>query len=354
MNHVTLHDFANGVILYGAGGKGRAVRNSLQGLGVQVLAFIDQNVREEVDGIRVFQPNAPELHAFATSRIPVVVAVFNHVTPPAPIYVILRAIGFDTIVGFMGLCQLINPGDTYWLSYSHPMVPEAPDASWLEHRLHDESSRQLLADVLAARRAGDILLLPQPTPENQYFPDDVPLPRHPIHFVDVGAFEGETIFALADNGFVFFRITAIEPDLLNFAKLSAAVARYAPCDDMVLLPCGLGQKNEFVSFVASGLPSSACGRAGSATALVVALDEVLLSPRVDYIKLDVEGAEIPALQGCKNIIQRHRPAIAVAVYHAPADLWLIPRLIDSLLPDSRFFLRSHGHNGFDLVLYAVP
>ena len=74
----------------------------------------------------------------------------------------------------------------------------------------------------------------------------------------------------------------------------------------------------------------------------------------DYIKFDIEGAEIQALEGCKNIVRQHRPAMAVAVYHRPADLWQIPRIVDALLPQSRFFLRSHGHHGFELVLYVTP
>lgn len=351
---VPLHTFSEGVILYGAGGKGRAVLGSLQRLGIQVIAFIDRNGSGAIGNAPVLQPNATELRNFANRGIPVIVTVFNHVTPPEPIYAVLKAIGFSTIVGFMELCQLIDPGDTYWLSYCGPMVPEAADASWLENRLHDDTSRRILAGVLEARRSADILRLSEPTPDDQYFPKDVPLPKGPLHFVDVGAFEGETLFALAANGFVFSRITAFEPDLLNFVKLASALSRNALCDDISLLPCGLSDRTAFVSFQSLGQPSSACGQGGSATALVVALDDVLHGPRVDYIKFDIEGAESQALEGCRNIIRQHRPAMAVAVYHRPSDLWRIPRLVDALLPKSRFFLRSHGHHGFDLVLYVTP
>jgi hypothetical protein len=42
------------------------------------------------------------------------------------------------------------------------------------------------------------------------------------------------------------------------------------------------------------------------------------------------------------------------VYHAPSDLWQLPRLVDQLLPGASLYLRSHAWNGFELVLYAVP
>lgn len=349
-----LSDCTDGVILYGAGGKGRSVRDALQALGVRVRAFIDRNAQGAIDGTPVYHPDAAVLREFAASGIPVVVAIFNHVTPPMPIYDTLKDIGFASVHGFMDVCKIIDPGDTYWLTYSSPMVPEPAEVEWLSNRLHDETSRRVLAEVLSARRTGDILLLPEPSPESQYFPSDVPLQKGPIHYVDVGAFEGETICALANNGFVFSRITAIEPDLLNFEKLAATLARHVPCDDVVLLPCGLGNKTEFVAFQGLGQPSSAVGERGNATALVVAFDDAVHCSRVDYIKLDVEGAELLALEGCKNTILLHHPAIAVAVYHKPADLWQIPRFLDELVPDSRFYLRSHGQHGFDLVLYAVP
>lgn len=354
LSMVPLHTFADGVILYGAGGKGRAVRRALQKLGIPVIAFIDRNGGGAIDNTPVFQPTAMELRSFANRGIPVIVTVFNHVAPPEPIYTALKAIGFGTIVGFMQLCKLVDPGDTYWLSHCTPMVPESADAAWLENRLHDDTSRRILAEILEARRSGDILLLSEPTPDDQYFPKDVALPKGPLHFVDAGAFEGETLFALAANGFVFARITAFEPDLISFAKLASALSQNALCDDISLFPCGLSDKTTFVSFQSLGQPSSACGQGGSATALVVALDDVLHGPRVDYIKFDIEGAEAQALEGCKNIIREHRPAMAVAVYHRPADLWRIPRLVDALLPQSRFYLRSHGHHGFDLVLYVTP
>jgi FkbM family methyltransferase len=354
LNAATFRKSADGVILYGAGSKGRAVRESLGRLGIPVLAFIDQHVCTAIDGTAVLQPTAAELRDFARNGTPVIVSVFNAFSPPTTIHAVLQGIGFDTIIGFMELCQLVDPGNTYWLSYCTPMIPEEADASWLENRLHDDTSRRILTGILEARRSGDILLLSEPTPDDQYFPKDVPLPKGPLHFVDVGAFEGETLFALAANGFVFSRITAFEPDLISFAKLASALSQNALCDDISLLPCGLSDKSAFVSFQSLGQPSSACGQGGSATALVVALDDVLHGPRVDYIKFDIEGAEAQALEGCKNIIREHRPAMAVAVYHRPADLWRIPRLVDAFLPQSRFYLRSHGHHGFELVLYVTP
>lgn len=38
-------------------------------------------------------------------------------------------------------------------------------------------------------------------------------------------------------------------------------------------------------------------------------------PRVDFIKIDVEGAEPEVLEGAVETIRRHAPKLALAVYH---------------------------------------
>jgi FkbM family methyltransferase len=50
--------------------------------------------------------------------------------------------------------------------------------------------------------------------------------------------------------------------------------------------------------------------------------------RVDFIKMDIEGAEVPALLGAKQTIRTFRPKLAISAYHRPDDLVTIPRLFE--------------------------
>ncbi|WP_445454826.1 FkbM family methyltransferase [Flavobacterium sp. 25HG05S-40] len=43
--------------------------------------------------------------------------------------------------------------------------------------------------------------------------------------------------------------------------------------------------------------------------------EKLQLPRLDFIKMDIEGAEIEALDGCVTVIQKYKPNFAIASYH---------------------------------------
>ena len=74
--------------------------------------------------------------------------------------------------------------------------------------------------------------------------------------------------------------------------------------------------------------------------------------RVDFIKMDIEGAELAALQGARHTIQRFKPKLAISVYHRPHDLFEVPRLIQQLNESYEFFLDHHTIHQEETVLYA--
>lgn len=75
--------------------------------------------------------------------------------------------------------------------------------------------------------------------------------------------------------------------------------------------------------------------------------------KIDCIKLDIEGAELSALQGAKEIICRDRPKLIICLYHKPMDLYEIPTYIHELVPEYRLHV-AHSSAGFtDTILYAA-
>jgi len=119
-------------------------------------------------------------------------------------------------------------------------------------------------------------------------------------------------------------------------------------------PCGVGAEATQVRFDAGRGTGSATSATGSQVVQCVALDQALPAFRPNLIKMDIEGAEYDALLGAREMIHRHRPGLAICLYHRPAHLWQIPLLLHDWNLGYRFFLRSHRFNGFDLVLYAMP
>jgi hypothetical protein len=79
-----------------------------------------------------------------------------------------------------------------------------------------------------------------------------------------------------------------------------------------------------------------------------------LADRLDFLKMDVEGGEKFILAGAMATIRKHRPKLAVAIYHDPKHLWDYPCYLLDNLEDYRFYLRQYGYTRFETLLYAVP
>jgi FkbM family methyltransferase len=75
--------------------------------------------------------------------------------------------------------------------------------------------------------------------------------------------------------------------------------------------------------------------------------------RVDFIKMDIEGAELPALRGATQTIQRYKPKLAISVYHRLTDFFEIPEFLNSLGVGYRYFLRHYTIHAEETVLFAA-
>jgi FkbM family methyltransferase len=67
------------------------------------------------------------------------------------------------------------------------------------------------------------------------------------------------------------------------------------------------------------------------TTIDILVDELHL-PRVDFIKMDIEGAEKQALRGAMNTIRKFRPRMALASEHLPEDPVQIPKVVATIWP----------------------
>ena len=72
---------------------------------------------------------------------------------------------------------------------------------------------------------------------------------------------------------------------------------------------------------------------------------------VDFIKMDVEGAELEALKGARAVLCRDTPKLAISIYHNLHDFWTIPQWLDSLNLGSMNILDELEH--FHLCLTNI-
>ncbi len=74
--------------------------------------------------------------------------------------------------------------------------------------------------------------------------------------------------------------------------------------------------------------------------------------QIDFIKMDIEGAEMDAIEGARNIIRTYKPRLAISGYHKPADLWEIPQKLKSLNSGYELTFGHHSPVQWESVFYA--
>ena len=271
----------------------------------------------------------------------------------------LQAAGCECVVSFV-LFAWRYPGP--YLPYYAFDVPDPIPTMAEEIRaacglFSDAASVREYISAVRWRLLGDYDTVPSPSTNEQYFEDDLFRPHGDESFVDCGAYDGDTIRAfLTHTRGEFRRIHALEPDPGTFARLKAFSDGLpeAQRNRLDTLPFASGAGRATLKFAANGQPSACASENGDVHVEVRSLDELLAEERPTYIKMDVEGAEPESLCGAAKTIQRHRPALAVCVYHHRDHLWQIPLQVSRLVQDYRYHLRRYGHNFWETVLYAVP
>ena len=72
-------------------------------------------------------------------------------------------------------------------------------------------------------------------------------------------------------------------------------------------------------------------------------------PRVDCIKLDVEGAELDVLRGATTTIARWKPILLLSAYHKIDDFRTLWNFVNSIRSDYEWAVRHYGHKVDDSV-----
>jgi FkbM family methyltransferase len=75
--------------------------------------------------------------------------------------------------------------------------------------------------------------------------------------------------------------------------------------------------------------------------------------KVDFIKMDIEGAELNALKGAINTITQFKPNLAIAIYHSLDDFTQIPKWINNLGLGYKLYLGHYTIHDGETVLFAT-
>jgi FkbM family methyltransferase len=346
-------NFRSRLVIFGAGSLGRQMVRRLSAVGARPLLVCDNNRSlwgKAIDEIEIVSPQT----AVASFPEGVFVISIWHPTKNDGLTSHaseLRRLGCRDVVSFIPFLWMFPEIFLPKLFWQQPKFFEDRRSEIAAAReLLDEAGRAEFDRQLAFRVSGDSRCLADPEPGLQYFPEGLISLTSDETFVDCGAFDGDSVrdfVSISNNSFK--QIVALEPDPANFHRLAESVN-----DSRVLVqPYAVGAKREKLRMSSTGASSSFSAEGENETECIT-LDELLSDVRPTFIKMDIEGSEMDALEGAAATIRRSRPKIAACVYHHPDHLWKIPMQLKQLLPDSRLTLRSHMLDGFDTVCYCLP
>lgn len=217
----------------------------------------------------------------------------------------------------------------------------------------DRRSKVLLVEIVArwlVNASG-----PMSQDGTQYFIPELPI-RCDEAFVDAGAYDGDTLRSFIDHmpgdmpGDLIHYYT-FECDQSSYVALKETVGRFNCPFSVEYYPIALWDQKASLHFSTIGT-NSLINNSGKNTVQADRLENVLLGKPVTWIKMDIEGAEMRALEGCASIIRSSKPRLSICTYHNLEDIFEIPRYIKSLRDDYRFLLRHHSELEFETVLYA--
>jgi len=192
---------------------------------------------------------------------------------------------------------------------------------------------------------------------DHYFSSDIIKLSDNEGFVNCGSYNGDTIkeFISQTNG-KFKHIFAFEPNKINYISLCEMVKKLKLSFDVITCyQKGVYSENTKCNFkVNKG--GSFITEDGEDIIDVIKLDSFLSKEEINmitFVNMDIEGAELEALKGMKDIIKINKPKLAISVYHKLEHFWEIPFFIKSLNPEYKIYFRQHALSEAETVCYAI-
>lgn len=346
--------------IYGTGNFATRIKDILEKANIQVLAFLE--LSKEISTYE--QIPVVKLGSFEKldKLYPVIIGLGNPTADVRLVHEKLQEVGFQTINPIQFAIASFKSGyafENYWLIGDTRLYQRChSDIDSARLSLTDTKSRKIFDKIIAYRTTGEILELPERLSiDDQYLAPDLPwgtLLHDGVSVLDGGAFDGDTYenFKKKDVAIKFWNF--IEPDSENFAKIKSKFSKLN--NDIEFTQACLSQSDGFTKFESTGHfnNGSRVSNKGQSQIQTRKIDSFSDANVYNFIKFDIEGEELNALKGGMSTILKYRPVLAISTYHLPEHHWQIINYLCQHLEHYTYYLRVHGEQTFDTILYAFP
>ncbi|MBT3033378.1 MAG: FkbM family methyltransferase [Candidatus Thiodiazotropha sp. (ex Lucina pensylvanica)] len=312
---------------------------------IEIAGFIDDFTdNQSFMGKPVIKSKSIPRHAMVVSSL---------LGRPLTARALLNSVGVRNIdfFSFYTISGLISHPVRFWGDGKSDIEEYLSEYKKIFETLADQESKDTFKKIVNFRFTSNIDYLNGfcDRQKEQYFEPFLHLSNKNEVFVDVGGFEGETTQEFIRRCPEYKEIYIIEPDNINIqtAKLELKIR-----DNIHYLQYGASNRVGKARFNSSGSISS-IKKDGDHDIQINTIDN-LINSHVSYIKMDIEGIELDAIDGAVETISEFHPSMAIAVYHHPSDLRTIPSRILEIRDDYKIFMRHYTEGVVETIMYFVP
>ena len=232
------------------------------------------------------------------------------------------------------------------------------DAEEVYEWLADDLSRDIFVAYHNSMLNDDFrYLIPYVEDGSSYFNNSVWSVRNDESYVDIGAYNGDTIKTFLECCcYKYEHIYAFEPDPINYEQLKCNI-RELGVPNIVTVCSGIGEKETEAVLALNGNQESKIlfendEKRDGIKIEIVSLDSFFSHKgKISFIKSNIPYNE-SALIGGKSVIRKWYPRIAIAIGVNEALVIRIPKLIKKLYPDYKIYLRQPAGMPARLLLLA--
>lgn len=175
---------------------------------------------------------------------------------------------------------------------------------------------------------------------------------------DAGANEGALSIIYSQKVGAGGKVYSFEPDSINIKLLQGNLNLNAGIENIKVVKKGLWNKSEILEFFEAGNVGSSLfyedKESKKVTIQGISIDDFVEHKKLkklDFIKMDIEGAEIKALEGAVQTIEKLRPNFAIASYHM-VDKKLTYFAVEHFFKQLNYPFKTEFFNDGEIIVYA--
>lgn len=178
--------------------------------------------------------------------------------------------------------------------------------------------------------------------------------------IDAGANEGILTLVYSKKVHSSGKVFAFEPDKINLQLFKENINLNENTTNISLIEKGLWNESGTIEFYETGTVGSSVyfqdKKSVKKAISSITIDDFVDAEnlfKIDFIKMDIEGAEIEALKGARKTINSHKPNFAIASYHI-VENEVTYKKVEEFFASMNFPYKTIFYKDGEIITYAGP